>query len=66
MVLDVLNDLGITFDIGFIMFDPEMDINELSANISFLKQTGLNKHDARMTKKTTNRAGYTTSSGVSS
>lgn len=51
MVLDVLNDLGITFDIGFIMFDPEMDINELSANISFLKQTGLNKHDARMTKK---------------
>lgn len=50
LVLGVLDELGITYDIGFIMFDPEMDIHELAANISFLKDTGLNKHDARMTK----------------
>ena len=50
IVLDVLDELGITYDIGFIMFDPEMNIQELTDNISFLKDTGLNKHDARMTK----------------
>lgn len=48
--LYLLKSLGISFDIGFIMFDPEMTISELSANIDFLFNTGLNYHDARMTK----------------
>lgn len=49
-VLNVLDELQITYDIGFIMFDPEMDIDELEVNIDFLSRTGLNRHDARMTK----------------
>lgn len=49
-VLEVLKREGLTVDVGFIMFDPEMQISELLANIAFLKSTGLNQHDARMTK----------------
>jgi len=39
------------------MFDPEMSVHELSENIEFLKMTGLNQHDARMTKKLRIEAG---------
>lgn len=50
LVLDLLREVGVTFDIGFIMFDPEMSVNEILVNIEFLSNTGLNYHDARMTK----------------
>lgn len=49
-VIDTLRQVGLTLDVGFIMFDPEMSINELFSNIEFLEQTGLNAHDARLTK----------------
>lgn len=49
-VIDTLRQVGLTFDVGFIMFDPEMCISELFSNIEFLVQTGLNTHDARLTK----------------
>jgi len=49
-VLEMLQQKGISVDIGFIMFDPEMSVPELIANIDFLHATGLSRHDARMTK----------------
>lgn len=50
LVLDTLKSLDLTYDIGFIMFDPEMTIHELNENISFIKSTRLNYHDSRLTK----------------
>lgn len=47
----LLRKLGIQLDIGFIMFDPEMSLEELKYNINFLREAGLANHDARMNKK---------------
>ncbi len=49
-VLQLLKELDLSVDIGFIMFDPEMCLDELFANIHFIKASGLNYHDARLTK----------------
>lgn len=49
--LTLLRKLDISFDIGFIMFDPEMNIDELIENINFIYLAQLDTHDSRMTKK---------------
>ena len=50
LAIRVLKEAGLTYDLGFIMFDPEMTIHELSTNIEFLIRAGLSTHDARLTK----------------
>lgn len=49
--IELLQGLGLTLDIGFIMFDPEMNLSELRANLEFVEAAGLRFHDARLTKK---------------
>jgi radical SAM superfamily enzyme YgiQ (UPF0313 family) len=49
--LMLLQNLGFQVDVGFIMFDPEMCIEDVEYNIDFLKKAGLVNHDARMAKK---------------
>jgi radical SAM superfamily enzyme YgiQ (UPF0313 family) len=48
--LAMLRELGVAVDVGFILFDPEMSLPEVRANLAFLKEAGLWDHDARMTK----------------
>lgn len=48
--LALLRRLGIEIDVGFIMFDPQMSLEDLEANVRFLQVAGLERHDARMTK----------------
>lgn len=50
LVLNTLKTFDLTYDVGFIMFDPEMTIHELNENINFIKSAGLNYHDSRLTK----------------
>ena len=45
-----LQRLGISLDVGFIMFDPQMTLDELSENLRFIDEAGLRDHDARLTK----------------
>jgi len=49
--INLLNNLGIQTDIGFIMFDPEMSLEDLKYNVAFIRHAGLANHDARMNKK---------------
>ena len=55
--LDMLRSSGIAVDVGFILFDPEMMLPEVSANLAFLREAGLWNHDARMTKELRVEAG---------
>jgi len=48
--LAMLRELGVAVDVGFILFDPEMSLPEVRANLAFLREAGLWDHDARMTK----------------
>lgn len=48
--LGILNSLGLDVDIGFIMFDPEMTLNDLEENVDFLQRTHMVDHDARYIK----------------
>ena len=48
--LATLRQCGISVDVGFILFDPEMTLPEVSGNLRFLRESGLWDHDARMTK----------------
>ena len=41
----VISDLGIDLDVGFIMFDPEMNIAEMKKNISFFRDNGLIRYN---------------------
>lgn len=50
LAVQTLKKLGISLDLGFIMFDPEMELNELSLNIKFIEDAGLKYHDARFNK----------------
>ena len=49
-ILDIINNLGILIDPGFIMFDPEMSLIDLSDNLSFIHNFGLDNIDGRLTK----------------
>ncbi len=55
--LEVLRTEGVGVDVGFILFDPEMTLPEVRANLSFLREAGLWDHDARMTKELRVEAG---------
>ncbi len=48
--LELLLRMGLAVDVGFIMFDPEMQLEELRHNLDFLRASGLWTHDARLTK----------------
>lgn len=48
--LELLRREGVAVDIGFILFDPEMSLPEVRANLDFLREAQLWGHDARMTK----------------
>jgi len=50
-VIQLLKDLNIQLDIGYILFDPEMDFEELVENIQYIKQEKLSHHDSRSLKK---------------
>ena len=56
-VLNLLEGRGLATDIGFIMFDPEMAFDEIGANLAFLRETGLWRHDSRLTKELRLEAG---------
>jgi hypothetical protein len=56
-VLELLGDKGISADVGFIMFDPEMAFDEIRVNLDFLRETGLWSHDSRLTKELRLEAG---------
>lgn len=49
--LNRLIQLGFQVDIGFIMFDPMMTLDDLEQNISWLKDQPLSDIDARVTKR---------------
>ena len=49
--INLLQGLGISLDVGFIMFDPEMRFEELRLNLEFIDEAGLKSHDARLTKQ---------------
>ncbi|MBW2737793.1 MAG: radical SAM protein [Deltaproteobacteria bacterium] len=49
--ITLLTELGISIDIGFIMFDPEMTIGDLKKNLDFICDANLKTHDARLTKE---------------
>jgi hypothetical protein len=49
--LALLDGLDVSVDVGFIMFDPEMTINELAENISFVSRTKLYKYGANIIKR---------------
>lgn len=55
--LDLLRREEIAVDVGFILFDPEMQLPEIRANLAFLREAGLWSHDARMTKSLRVEAG---------
>ena len=56
-VLELLGNKGLSADVGFIMFDPEMDFDEIRVNLAFLRETGLWWHDSRLTKELRLEAG---------
>lgn len=47
----LLNRLGIDIDIGFIMFDPAMNLDTLRINIDFIYRTGLSMNYSRLAKR---------------
>jgi radical SAM superfamily enzyme YgiQ (UPF0313 family) len=55
--LQLLRCAGLSTDIGFIFFDPEMTLQETATNLKFLRDAGLWFHDARLTKEVRLEAG---------
>jgi radical SAM superfamily enzyme YgiQ (UPF0313 family) len=49
--LHTLQRLGFQVDIGFIMFDPRMTLEDLKANVDWLKAQNLQEVDSRLTKR---------------
>jgi radical SAM superfamily enzyme YgiQ (UPF0313 family) len=49
-VIQLLQDIGISVDFGFILFDPEMSLEDLAENLAFIHDMGINRRDARVTK----------------
>lgn len=46
-----LNSLSIDADIGFILFDPYMKLEDLIANLDFILQSGISSNYSRLAKK---------------
>lgn len=46
-----LNSLSIDVDIGFILFDPFMELSDLVANLDFILQAGISSNYSRLAKK---------------
>lgn len=49
-IIRIIRDLDILVDPGFIMFDPEMSLAELISNLQFIRDSGLDNVDGRLTK----------------
>jgi len=49
--IDILKEMELQIDIGFILFDPEMTFEELKLNSSFIEKMKLNQYDARSIKQ---------------
>ncbi|MDH5744578.1 MAG: radical SAM protein, partial [Candidatus Aminicenantes bacterium] len=49
--LSTLKELNLVLDAGFIMFDPEMTLQDLIDNMKFIEECGLIDHDARDIKR---------------
>ncbi len=49
--VETARKLDLSIDIGYIMFDPEMTLEDLEENMNFLERLGLVDHDARDIKK---------------
>lgn len=49
--LRLLRELNIEVDVGYILFDPFLTIDELKDSLSFLKRNGLEKHISRFAKR---------------
>ena len=47
----LLRKYGIEADIGYILFDPLMDVSELSESLAFLKRNRLDHHISRFAKR---------------
>lgn len=45
-----VKDLDIKIDVGFIMFDPEMSLEDVRQNLAFIQSANLEFADARLTK----------------
>jgi radical SAM superfamily enzyme YgiQ (UPF0313 family) len=50
-VIHILKELNIQLDIGYILFDPEMNFEELVENIQYIRMEKLSRHDSRSLKK---------------
>lgn len=51
LALQLLNKYEIEVDIGYILFDPLMTINELAESLDFLERNNLNDHISRFAKR---------------
>ena len=49
--LELLKRLGIEIDIGYILFDPFLTLEELKESLLFLKRNGLENHISRFAKR---------------
>ena len=49
--ISILKELDFVLDSGFIMFDPEMTLEDLIENMEFIKKCGLVDHDASDIKR---------------
>jgi radical SAM superfamily enzyme YgiQ (UPF0313 family) len=50
-VIHILKELNIQLDIGYILFDPEMNFEELVENIEYIRMEKLSSQDSRSLKK---------------
>ena len=50
-VLSILKNYSFIVDVGFIMFDPEVTMEEVAENMMFIRENGLDYHVSRLAKK---------------
>jgi len=48
--IQIIKDLDIQLDTGYILFDPEMSFDELIENVRYIELINLSKHDSRSLK----------------
>ena len=51
LAINLLRQIGLDIDVGFIMFDTEMNLNDLRENLDFLERSGLSTHYSRFGKR---------------
>jgi len=49
--ISFVKSLGLQVDLGFILFDPEMSIEELISNVEYIDDLKLNNYDSRSIKR---------------